>query len=265
MLIYKNMIITNTIKEFFNTSENKIYAEFNNVPVDEQSNRKGILFIGANPQWPGSENNKIMNEMFYEFAKKNYCVMKIIFRPYESALFKKHEYEDIKYIRDASIAVDCFFSKFNCVKYFIVIGYSWGGSIALNLLLRRPEISSFILISPTLALKQCDFVSCLSVFKTQGLIIHGRNDQITNLNTLNSYVKLLQSKKINLETYIVEKADHYYNEGFREMVDKVEDYINNLNPLPKFQINNTAGISLINEKMKNAIKEGDEEPIDNME
>lgn len=257
-------MITNTIKEFFNTSENKIYAEFNNVPIDQQLNRKGILFIGANPQWPGSENNKIMNEMFYEFAKKDYCVMKIIFRPYESDLFKKHEYQDIKYVRDASIAVDCFFSKFNCVKYFIVVGYSWGGSIALNLLLRRPEISSFVLISPTLSLKQCDFVSCLSVFKTQGLIVHGKNDQITNLNTLSSYVKLLQSKKFNLETHIVEKADHYYNDdnSFKEMMQKVEDYINNLNPLPKFQINNTAGITILNEKMKD-ISKG--EKIENIE
>ena len=244
--------IKNTKKEFFNTNESKIYAEYNIVPVNQQANKKGILFIGSNPSWPNSENNTIMNNMFYDFVQKDeYCVMKIILRPYNSELFKKHEYQDIKYVRDASIAVDCFFNHFSCVKYFIVLGYSWGASIGFNLLLRRPEISSFILIAPTLSLKQCDFISCLSVFKTQGLMIHGTEDQITNLNTFNSFVKLLQSKKFNLTIKLIEGADHYYTGTYyTQLMNIVHNYIVNLNTTPQFYINNNLGASVLNNKLK---------------
>jgi alpha/beta superfamily hydrolase len=218
----------NTTKEFFNTSESKISAEFNNVPTDEQGDRIGILFIGSNPQWPGSENNKILNNMFYDFSKKKYCVMKVVCKPYDSVLFKKNDYKDIKYVRDISVVIDCFFSKFSCVKYFVILGYSWGASIAFNILLRRPEISSFILISPTLSLKQCDFTSSLSIFKTNGLIIHGEKDEITPLETLNTFSKLLESKKFNIKTEIIHKANHYYTDGYEELLKIIEDYLENV-------------------------------------
>lgn len=237
----------NTSKEFFNTSESKIHAEFNNVTIEEQENRKGILFIGANPHWEGSENNIIYQDLFHEFSQREFCVMKLAFRPYSSDLFKKHDYEDIKYVRDASIAVDYFFSKFSCVKFFMVIGYSWGSSIAFNLLMRRPEISSFILISPTLSLKGCDFTSGLSVFKTRGLIIHGEADQMTSPSVVLQYTKLLQSKKMNVQHHLIPAADHYYNTGFHILKGIVFDYIKSLGNNPNFHINSNVSSNILEE------------------
>jgi len=240
----------NTSREFFNTSESKIYAEFNNVTIEEQSNRKGILFIGPSPQWPGSENNKILNDMFYKLSREDFCVMKILFRPYKSELFKKNDYDDIKYVRDSSVAVDYFFSKFSCVKFFIVVGYSWGASIALNLLMRRPEISSFVLISPTLSLKSCDFISCLSVFKTKGLVLHGSQDPMTSVPTLLQYVKLLQSKKMQIEHHIINGADHYYTNGFKELLDHFDNFIKSLGNNPHFHLHQSISVNnlLLNKK-----------------
>lgn len=226
----------NTTKEFFNTSESKISAEFNNVSSIDQENRIGILFVGSNPKWKNSEKNKILNNMFYYFCQQKYCVMKAIFQSYESNLFKKCEFQDIKYVRDLSVVIDCFFSKFSSVKYFIIIGFSWAASIAFNILLRRPEISNFILISPTLSLKECDFTSSLSIFKTSGLILHGEKDQITSLNILNSFIKLLESKKFNIKSKIIPNADHYYNQGYDELLKNVEEYledIKNISPIFK--------------------------------
>jgi alpha/beta superfamily hydrolase len=247
------MSIHNTTKEFFNTSESKIYAEFNNVSIQDQENRKGILLIGANPQWKGSENNRILNDMFYSLVdEKKYCVMKILFRSYESELFRKCEYQDIRYIRDASVAVDYFFSKFSCVKFFVVMGYSWGASIAFNILMRRPEISSFVLISPTLSLKNCDFLSFLSVFKTTGLIVHGENDQITSVNTLLNYVKLLQSKKMNITHHILPNTDHYYNNGIEKLLEHFNNFINSLGNNPHFNISMTQNNTIINKNTSSA-------------
>lgn len=229
----------NTSKEIFNTSESKIQAEFNHVSIQEQETRKGILILGSNPYWPNSENNKILNEMFYKLASKEFCVMKILFHPYESNLYKKNDYKDIKYVRDTSVAIDYFFSKFSCVKYFVIVGYSWCSSIALNILMRRPEISSFVLISPTLALKNYDSTSFLSIFKTRGLILHGGQDQITSINTVLNYIKLLQSKKIQVQHHIIQNADHYYTEGMEEMLEHFCSFMkgnykpnDNIHPIP---------------------------------
>jgi uncharacterized protein len=218
-------IINNISKEFFNTSESKIYVEFNNIPLEEQEEKKGILFLGSNPLWPGSENNKILNNVFYQLAEENFCVMKLIFYSYKTETFKKHDSLDMQYVRDTSAAIDFFFNKFSCVKYFTIIGYSWAASIALHISTRRPEISNIILISPTLSLKNCDFLSFLNVFKIKVLVLIGDQDQITSKNVFLQYMKLLRSKQMQVQNHILENTDHYYTNGVKEVLKHIHDFL----------------------------------------
>lgn len=225
----------NFSKEFFTSNESKIYAEYNQIPLEEQTEKRGILFIGPSPNFKDSYKNKIFIDMFEEFSKE-FCVMKIIFSIYDSEFFKKNEYPNVKYVRDASIAVDFFFKKFKCIKYFMVIGYSEGADIALHLQMRRPEISSFILISPTLSLKKSDFISYISVFKAKGMLIIGDKDEITSTKIFLQYIKFLQSKKMQIDFQIVSEANHYYLENFSFLLESVYNYINSLEKNARFNI-----------------------------
>ena len=215
-------------KNFISTSESKIYVEHNQLSIEEQEVKElGILFIPPHPQWKGAENNVIMNELFYKLEKE-YAVMKCVFRDYKSDLYQnKSDLPNIQYVRDASLVVDYFFSKFNCIKHFTVIGYSWGCSVLLNLMMRRPEISNFIFISPTLTLKSCDWTTYVSTFRTNGMIIHGTEDQITNIKMVTKYVKFLESKKMTIDFKTIDGADHYYKNHKTQLSQIINDFIKN--------------------------------------
>lgn len=213
-------------KNFISTSESKIYVEYNQVPIEEQEKKElGILFIPPNPKWKGAEQNVIMNDIFYKLEKE-YAVMKCVFQDYQSELYtSKSDLPNIQYVRDASVVVDYFFSKFSCIKRFTVIGYSWGCSVLLNLIMRRPEISNFIFISPTLNLKGCDWTTHVSTFRTSGMIIHGTQDQITPVDTVEKYVKFLESKKMIIDFQLIEGADHYYKNHKTELYNTIYNFV----------------------------------------
>lgn len=220
----------NMLKNFISTNESKIYIEYNQLSIEFQEKMsQGILFMPPNPQWKGSENNIIMNKIFYDLDKK-YCLMKCVFQDYKSEIYNgKGDFQNIQYVRDGSMVIDYFFNQFSCVKKFTVIGYSWGCSIVLNLLMRRPEITNFILISPTLTLKNCDWFNCLSTFRTTGMIIHGTKDNLTNMETVKKYVKFLETKKMNVQLHFIENADHYYHNYENELENVIESFLQNEN------------------------------------
>lgn len=219
-------MLINMSKNFISTSESKIYVEYNQLSIEEQEKKElGILFIPPNPQWKGAGDNVIMNDIFYKLEKE-YAVMKSVFQDYKSDLYNnKSDLPNIQYVRDASVVVDYFFSRFSCVKRFTVIGYSWGCSVLLNLIMRRPEISNFIFISPTLTLKGCDWTTYVSTFRTNGMIIHGTEDQITNVETVEKYVKFLESKKMVINFKTIQGADHYYKNHKEELFETIYNFV----------------------------------------
>lgn len=221
-------------KDFIYTSDSKIFVEHNCIENDEKSLTNGMIFLPPNPEWEGAENNKIFNELFYMF-KNDFSLMKCLFQKYQLDGFQnrniinKNSYKSLLYVRDSSVVVDFFFQKFKNIRKCFVIGYSWGCQMAMNVIMRRPEITDFILISPTICLKDCDYKDfIISNFKTNGYIIHGTNDAITPVSVVEEYTNFLRSKKMKVCLDFI-NTNHYYNtpNAIQNLYEKILYFITN--------------------------------------
>ena len=73
-----------------------------------------------------------------------------------------------------------------------VVGFSFGAFIALNLLMRRPEIQNFIAISPPA--DKYDF-SFLAPCPVSGMIMQGDNDDIVNETDVALFANKLDAQR----------------------------------------------------------------------
>ena len=84
-----------------------------------------------------------------------------------------------------------------------VSGFSFGSLIAMQLLMRRPEINRFIAISPQPNVYDFSF---LSPCPTSGLMIYGKKDELVPVEHINELDKRLSAQKgIKVEFQSVQK------------------------------------------------------------
>jgi hypothetical protein len=103
----------------------------------------------------------------------------------------------------------------------LIAGFSFGAWIAMQLIMRRPEINSFIAVSPPV--NKYDF-SFLSPCPIPGLILQGDQDSIVSEEAVLELANKLSKQKYNKVEYkIIQQADHF----FREKIDQLNSTISN--------------------------------------
>ena len=104
------------------------------------------LVLQPHPQYGGTMNNKVVVETFHTFMDNDFSVCRVNFRGVgkSDGEFDNGQGE----LADAAAALDWLerenFDNSQCW----VSGFSFGSLIAMQLLMRRPEINRFIAISP---------------------------------------------------------------------------------------------------------------------
>ena len=104
------------------------------------------LVLHPHPLHGGSMNNKVVYNIYQAFAKRGFTVMRFNFRGVgrSQGSYGKGEGE----LADAATALDWLQQHYQNAQSCWIAGFSFGAWIALQLLMRRPEISSFITASP---------------------------------------------------------------------------------------------------------------------
>ena len=104
-----------------------------------------------------------------------------------------------------------------------VSGFSFGSLIAMQLLMRRPEINRFIAIS--LQPNVYDF-SFLSPCPTSGLVVCGQNDELVPSEYVNLLNKRLSIQKgVKVEFQKIEGANHFFKNKEKELSFELNKYI----------------------------------------
>ena len=104
-----------------------------------------------------------------------------------------------------------------------VAGFSFGAWIGMQLLMRRPEISSFISISPPANMYDFSF---LAPCPSSGLVIQGDEDDIVPAESVNKLVqKLSNQRDINIDYRLVEGANHFFHDKLDELTGEIDDYL----------------------------------------
>ena len=127
------------------------------------------LVLQPHPQYGGTMNNKVVVETFHTFMENDFSVCRVNFRGVgkSDGEFDNGQGE----LADAAAALDWLerenFDNSQCW----VSGFSFGSLIAMQLLMRRPEINRFVAISPQPNVYDFSF---LSPCPTSGIMIYGK-------------------------------------------------------------------------------------------
>jgi hypothetical protein len=182
------------------------------------------LILHPNPQRGGTMNNKISYSLFQTFAEKGFSTLRFNFRGVgrSQGEFGHGEGE----LSDAASALDWLQSVNPGSTNVWVAGFSFGAWIGMQLLMRRPEITSYVSISPPANLYDFNF---LAPCPNEGLIVQGDNDQVVNIESVNKLVDKLKDQRgaDGVDYKVVAGAGHFFaNPGETEhMIKHVADYI----------------------------------------
>lgn len=204
---------------FFSGPEGRIEARYSH---NETKNAPIVVVLHPHPLYGGTMNNKITYNLYQAFVRSGFSALRFNFRGIGKSQGK---FDDgIGELADAATALDWIQQQNMDASACWIAGFSFGAWIAMQLLMRRPEINGFISVSPPANLYDFGF---LSPCPTAGLITMGDRDEIVSEESVSKLAgKLATQKGANLEYKIIKGADHYYRNNLDELNAITEDYIN---------------------------------------
>ncbi|MBQ8785948.1 MAG: alpha/beta hydrolase [Alphaproteobacteria bacterium] len=191
-----------------------------------QSSRPGApiaLILHPHPQYGGTMSNKVVYTLYSCFKDLGFSVLRFNFRGVGRS---QGEFEDgVGELSDATVALDWLQSMNPEARQCWVAGYTFGAWIALQLLMRRPDINNFIAISPPANEKDFSF---LAPCPTSGLIVQGGQDEIVVPQTVSALARRLNAQRsVSVDYACVEDADHMYNGHLVDLYKIAGNYVIN--------------------------------------
>ena len=166
-------------------------------------------------------NNKIVVETFNTFMENELSVCRVNFRGVgkSDGDFDNGQGE----LADAAAALDWIerenFDNSQCW----IAGFSFGSLIAMQLLMRRPEINRFVIISPQPNVYDFSF---LSPCPTSGIVIHGKKDELVSSQSVFELKNRLSNQKgINVLFDPISDANHFFSKSEEILKKSLHKYI----------------------------------------
>jgi alpha/beta superfamily hydrolase len=187
------------------------------------------LMLHPHPQHGGTMHNKVVYAMYQAFAKHGFSVLRFNFRGVgrSQGKFDRGEGE----LSDAASALDWLQAYNPNATGCYIAGFSFGAWIAMQLLMRRPEISGFVAVAPPASMYDFSF---LAPCPASGLVIHGSNDEIVPPETVGKLVhKLSNQRDIQIDFRQIDGASHFFYEHMDELAGVLDDHITTILAEPK--------------------------------
>jgi alpha/beta superfamily hydrolase len=179
------------------------------------------LVLHPHPQYGGTMNNKIVYLLYQTFVRRGFSTLRFNFRGVgrSQGSFDRGEGE----LSDAASALDWLQTHNPNAPFCWIAGFSFGAWIAMQLLMRRPEIASFIAVSPPANFYDFSF---LAPCPSSGLIIHGVEDALVPIESVQKLVtKLSHQRDIKIDFRKIPKADHFFTDQLEVLAAHVDAYI----------------------------------------
>lgn len=187
----------------------------------EQKGAPIALVLHPHPLYGGTMNNKIVYRLFHVFTQNGFSVLRFNFRGVGKSQGKYDS--GIGELTDAATALDWLQTQNPDAPTCWISGFSFGAWIALQLLMRRPEIEGFAAVSPPANLYDFSF---LSPCPAAGIITQGDKDDIVTEESVGKLAARLSAAHGNRVEYrVVPGADHYYRGVEETMGATVNEYV----------------------------------------
>jgi len=104
-----------------------------------------------------------------------------------------------------------------------IAGFSFGAWVAMQLMMRRPEIQGFISVAPPASLYDFSF---LAPCPASGMIVHGDKDEVIPQSSVDKLAQKLQKQKnITIDYRTIEGSDHFFNNHLDTLSGHIEEYL----------------------------------------
>ena len=179
------------------------------------------VVLHPHPLHGGNMNNRVVYTLYNVFADSGFSVLRFNFRgvgrsqgSYDSGAGE---------LSDAAYAFD-WLQQVNTTSNLCWIGgYSFGALIAMQLMMRRPEIEGFVSVAPPADSEDFSF---LAPCPSSGIIIHGEDDNNVPLESVKKLASKLDSQKnISIGFQSIRGTDHFFKDKIEELSSTVSTYI----------------------------------------
>ena len=202
----------------FNGPDGRLEGRYHH---SNEPNAPIALVLHPHPQQGGTMNNRVVFEVYQTFVKKGFSTLRFNFRGVGRS---QGEYDEgMGELSDAASALDWMQSTNPDASQCWVSGFSFGAWICMQLLMRRPEIDSFVALSPPA--DEYDF-AFLAPCPASGLFVHGVNDSMVPGDSVQALAKKLEAqRKIKVDLRLLDGANHFFHNKVEELTDNVNDYL----------------------------------------
>ena len=182
-----------------------------------------VILLHPHPQHGGNMNNKVIYNCFKNFTSLGFSVLRFNYRGVGKSEGDYSGDDGLGEMTDSACALDWLLLNNTESTKVWVAGFSFGAFIALNLLMRRPEIEGFVAISPPA--DKYDF-SFLAPCPVSGLIVQGDGDDIVNETDVALFANKLDSQRsISVKYKKIKNADHFFTNHLETVNTEVKKYI----------------------------------------
>ena len=211
--------MSNQVKEIiFTGPEGRLVGKYKK---GQSLNPPVALLLHPHPLYGGTMTNPIITELFNIYDKLGFSTFRFNFRGVGKSEGKFDN--GIGELADAAAALDWLQRQNPNTNQCWVSGFSFGAVICMQLLMRRPEITRFISVSPQPNLYDFNF---LAPCPASGLIIHGKKDEVSPLDDVQRLAEKLKSQKnITVQYEEISGANHFYDNEIPKLNKVVENYI----------------------------------------
>ena len=170
----------------------------------------------------GNMNNKAVYYLYHAFAHRGFATLRFNFRGVGRSV---GDYDEgVGELSDAASALDWLQAINPNSTGTWVAGSSFGAWIAMQLLMRRPEIQGFISVAPPANMYDFSF---LAPCPSSGIIVQAEQDDIvTSISVQKLVEKLKTQKAITIDHEVVPGATHYFENKLEELMKVVNQYLN---------------------------------------
>jgi len=179
------------------------------------------IILHPEPNKRGTMNNRVTFALYKLFQARGFSVLRFNFRGVgkSQGSYDNGEGE----LADAATAMDWLQNQHPGSNECWISGFSFGSLIAMQLLMRRPEINRFIAISPQPNVYDFSF---LSPCPTSGLMIYGKKDELVPLEYITELDKRLSAQKgIKVDFQAITEANHFFSKTEDSLIKNLDKYI----------------------------------------
>ena len=205
----------------FNGPEGRLEGRYHH---SKKSTAPLALLLHPHPQYGGTMNNKVVYKLYQNFVRRKFSTLRFNFRGVgrSQGTFDNGQGE----LSDAASALDWLQTQNPNTTACWIAGFSFGAWVAMQLMMRRPEINGFISIAPPA--NQHDF-SFLAPCPASGMILHGSKDDVIPQASVDKLAQKLQKQKnIKIDYRTIEGSDHFFLDHLEKLDGHVTDYLDEM-------------------------------------